>query len=262
MRHIIFDDTPHTHEITINEKTPTITFSLRPDLAKFVVELLSGTNRHAEYYEKECGLTSFIPPTQSCWGFGNIFELIETESSWIIWECKLPYKPSWKKLDEISATISDLAMAISMFENEEEPTDTHQFFVIDMMVVKSHDYLNGGSLSFFYSREVLNFAITIWSEREKYDAIMNAMKRFYGHLAGKKDLKLMRDDFYVGQYQGILRCPTFRCPGNCACIAPVHMTRGDAGGAGYVPHNMDSKIQQLTILAGVVKLANMARKGD
>ncbi|KKQ46139.1 MAG: hypothetical protein US63_C0006G0016 [Candidatus Moranbacteria bacterium GW2011_GWC2_37_8] len=260
MRHIIFNDIPHTHEIIINEETATISFSLRPDLNQFVKELLCGTNRHADYFEKECGFSKFIPPSESSWGYGKVLSLVDSPgNSWITWECKLPYKPSWKKQDEISASISDLTTVISLFEPKDETFDVNQFFAIDLVVVKSHDYFNGGSFSFFYSKEVLDFAATIWNDGEKYSAVMNSMKKFYAHLAGKRLSYTLRDDFYIGQYQANVRCPTFRCPGNCACISPEHFTREDSYGVRYQPHNVDSKVQQLTLLAGVIKLANMAR---
>lgn len=262
MKHMIFNDVPHTHEITINEDAISISFSLRPDLNEFVKKLLGGTNRHAEFYEKECGLSKYIPPNESTWGYGKIFKLElkkVSDNSWVTWECKLPQKPDWKKLDEISASISDLAIAISLFDPMDEVFDSHQFMSLECVIVKSHNCLNGGSFSFFYSKEVLDYTVTIWEDEEKYFGIMDCMKKFYGRMAGKRDLDIMRHDFHIGQYQANPRCPTFRCPGNCACISPEHLSRTDEYGARYVPHNIDSKIQQLTLLAGVIKLANIAR---
>jgi hypothetical protein len=130
---------------------------------------------------------------------------------------------------------------------------------IDCLLVKSHDYRNGGAFSFFYSREVLDYCETIWHQHERYDGIVDCMKKFYARLAGKKDYSIMRHDFHIGQFQRNPRCPTFSCPGDCACIGPDHYTEKENNGARYVPHNIDTKVQQLTLLTGAIKLANMAR---
>lgn len=268
MRHIIFESVPHTHEIVIDEENAIISFSLRPNLNDFVFQLLGGTNMRAEYTAKECKISAFIKPNEKGWGYGRVFQLgkSQVENDWVTWDCKLPYRPDWKKLDEISASISDLSVAISLFESKGEEFKDHQFLSLDCVIVKSQDYLNGGSFSFFYSKEVLDFAATIWGdnwiESEKYLAILNCMKKIYAHVAGKKYFYMMRDDFHIGQHQANPRWPTFRVPGDCACISPEQHSFDEDYGARYSPHNVDSKIQQLSLLVGVIKLANMARKAE
>lgn len=261
MKNILFEDVQHTHETVIDEDNAVFYFSLHPALNQWVLDLLSRRTHYNEVHEGY-GLSKMIPPHETGWGYGKVLALsdYQGEHDWITWQCKLPEKPDWQRLDEIAATLHDLSVAISLFDKHVE-TAKHQFFEIDCIIVKSHDYLNSGSFSFMYSREVLGFAAAIWDKRNGYyQSLISCMQKVYARLAGKQLERILRDDFYIGMHQENPHWPFFRVPGNCACIAPEHFTHLSDKGARYHPHNLDSKIQQLSLLAGVVKLANLARQ--
>lgn len=255
MKHILFSSIPRTHEIIIDEDAMVWRFILRPDLYQFIVGMFG--NRKC-YYE---GLSDFIQPTESSWGYGEVFtDKGVREDLWIIYECLLPKKPSTKKLIEVAASINDLAAIMSIFEPVDDTDgDVHQLLSLEFILPRSNNHFNGGAFSFFYSKEVLDYAATIWHDKGKYQSIIVCMQKTYLHLAGRREANLMRHDFQVGCYQENLRLPTFRCPGNCACISPEQFVDEDDFGVRYVPHNIDTKIQQFTLLAGILKLAEMAR---
>ncbi|MEI8360710.1 MAG: hypothetical protein WCG01_01075 [bacterium] len=270
MKNLIFNDLPQTHEIIIDENVPAFYFCLEPGLNDYVVKFLNDPSVDIESFQLGYGLCDFVRPNDSSWGYGSALKLKKSldgvDKSWIIWECKIPLTPTSERLDEISATINHLTTAISLFETGETESDINQFLIIDYVTVKSHDYLNNGSFVFTYSGEVLDFAKSIWnnhfSNNSSYMAIINTMVKVYVQLTSSREARLSKADFYVGQYHGELCWPTFRVPGNCACISPDHFTGLEDRGARYAPHNVDTKIQQLSLLAGVVKLANLARENQ
>lgn len=255
MKHILFSSIPNTHEIIIDEGAMAWRFILRPDLHQFVVEIFSDRKFHYE------GLSAFIQPIESSWGYGEVFTNKGVrEDSWNIYECLLPKKPNAQRLIEIAASINELASVMSIFEPiDNDSGSVHQFISLEFILPRSNDHFNGGAFSFFYSKEVLDYAATIWHDEKKYKSIIACMQKTYLHLAGRREANLMRHDFYIGYYQENPRLPTFRCPGNCACISPEQSVDKDAFGVRYVPHNVDTKIQQFTLLVGVLKLAEMAR---
>jgi hypothetical protein len=131
---------------------------------------------------------------------------------------------------------------------------------ISNMTFFSKEHFHGGAFSFDYSKQVLNFCKKIWEDEKLYDSVLGSMKKIYHHLSGRE--KIWDGSFYIGQSQGNPRWPFFRCPGDCACIGPDHNWEGDEYGSGFYSHNVDTKIQQLTLLAGAIKLANLAREDE
>lgn len=264
MRLITFEDVPHTHEIVIDEREMAIMFYLRPDLDEFITQKLGGINRRKDFNEKEYGLCKFILPTYKFWGYGEIFERCGSRpgSDWEVLRCKLPNKPERHILFDLVASMDDLGMAISLFDPAEERVMAKQLMMLECLTVKSHTGFDGGSFSFAYAKDVLDFAESIWSEECDYSAVKaieDCMKKVYTSLSGKDLTSQEAREFYVNPNQGHQRLPTFNCPGDRTCAIPECSNADKDRGVRYSTHNVDTKIQQLALLTGAIKLANMAR---
>jgi hypothetical protein len=259
MKNIEFDDKPLSFEIIIDEDAAVIYFSLHPTLNSQMTSVISGFE--FEDSDERFRMTKFILPKDSGWGYGKVFKRSEKycADDWVCWECSLPYKPFAQKIIEIALSMSYLVTAICINDNDSLPASQNQYLELNYLT-RGKDISNGGAFSFAYSREVLDYN-KYWVENEpkREDDILNCMRKIYTHLAGKRLSRNMESDFNIGLFHAESRFPTFRVPGNCACIGPSEYSSPRYPGARYVPHNIDSKIQQLSLLSGVIKLANMAR---
>lgn len=267
MNNILFNDVPLFCEVIFDDKAVSISFCLCPKANDFLCEVLGGENRIADFLRKGgYKLSEFIQPNKKGWGFGKVFRLNNKKSieeGWITWECVFPSTPGWQRLEEIAGSIWQLSMALSIFEQKEIlQTQKLQLFRIDSMAINSGKHFHGSAFSFTYSRQVLDFATKIWSDEQLFEVIKKSMRKAYTRLTGggPRLIKLMEGEFYLGQSQNNPRWPYFRVPGDCACIGPDHRFNEREYGSGYFSHNVDTKIQQLTLLAGIIKLANSARE--
>ncbi len=263
---ITIENVPLMHEISIDLKEFCFIFHVCPGLAEFVKKTVSVANSLSEIYESKHHVRSFVKPGKKTWGHGRLIREREDAifDKWERWEIAIPFKARQLRLMEISANLSILSTLFCIYDGEVDGTGLNQFLTIDSVGVAMINQMLGGAFSFSLSKEVLDYTANIWgdaewSKSERYQVLMDCMMRVYARLSGATRIKQYLCSSFYGQYRDMPRCAHFLCPGDCACIAPSEYSVFDEFGVSFSPHNTDTKIQQLTLLAVAIKLANMAR---
>ncbi|MDD5083687.1 MAG: hypothetical protein PHT88_01950 [Candidatus Moranbacteria bacterium] len=255
---------PLYYEIVFDAETFSLSFVLHPKANDHFLRTMRDPLRIITGLEQNLHLSTFTYPQSESFGFGDAFRRSAepfVEEGWATWTCILPQHPDGKKLREISASIWCITTVASLLDrlpltttNKQLP-QLLQFLTIDEMVTYMDRGQDSGAFGFTYSKQVLDFCATIWDNEAWCDTVLGSMVRTYAHLTGE-DLTARDPSFVFDISKGDTHLPYFKCPGNCAC---VHISSfHDAGGAKYCAHNVDTKMQQLTLLAGIITLANLA----
>ncbi|MCX6731489.1 MAG: hypothetical protein NTX55_00665, partial [Candidatus Parcubacteria bacterium] len=130
-----------------------------------------------------------------------------------------------------------------------------QLLVVETMFRKE---MHGGSLWGEYSVPLVNWLSALGNERTEITDMTQAMIVAYTHMMGDKFLSC--HDFWavVENQRGWLNV---NCPGNACGLNPScghEWKYGD--GYEFTCHNVDSPVQQLTLLAGLAALHDRARR--
>ena len=93
-------------------------------------------------------------------------------------------------------------------------------------------------------------------EMAKFPNIEKVMRDVYARMIGEKDY-LAYEFKAVIHHDGAFHLSV---PGNACGIDPDGSSRIEQEGYGYLPHNVDSTVQQLSILSGLAALNDLARR--
>ena len=105
--------------------------------------------------------------------------------------------------------------------------------------------------------------LCVWLSQQEHDSdsleIVEAMKKVFWHMSSRPD----PDSFDYVRFRAWMRQPKWinlDCPGNACGLDPddygnLSLERG----YGLAPHNVDTPIQQLTLLSGLAALCQLAR---
>lgn len=257
------------YEIYFDEKDMAIIFSLPMIVFSFVCSVIKRSDDIVSFGQIH-GFDKFIPPAEGGWGFGKIFILSQDNpirEGWMEWKCFMPASPDDKRLQEISATIGLLVVALNKFSAQGDlgfETAESQFLSIENFLdVSDYRYFDERGFSFFYSKQVLNFCQSLWVNRglQAIATVMENMKKTYRYLTGIHCQKSLEElCFSAEQFHDNPQLITLRCPGAGACyIAPNEHFHNDFGIKFSTREDVTTEIQRFTLLAGVITLANLAR---
>ena len=138
-----------------------------------------------------------------------------------------------------------------------------QLMTIDLLMVSSDTLYGSGGMGFSYALPVLEFCRRIWSDETLYAKIIEVMQKTWIHLSGEKKLKSWdKNSFLISACMRDERLVLLKCPGNCASVGTSSRLLGDDDkGMDFSSHNVETKYEQITLLAGAIKIANLARRG-
>ncbi|MBU6370622.1 MAG: hypothetical protein KGH93_00560 [Patescibacteria group bacterium] len=202
-----------------------------------------------------------IPDGKSKWGFADCLAPLVTEDpSWGGYVCELPAMfgalESEKDLPwAVRATLAILFTALWLFEGDTK-CDRPQLMLVEGLRVDREMY--GGALSV-----TLTPAVSRWLSRQEDHSSLVEVER----AMQKTDRHLWNNPRFIPrvyEFRAACRQPKWinlTVPGNACGLDPSSYS-DETPERGYclAPHNTDSSIQQLTLLAGLAKLHELVRR--
>ncbi len=195
----------------------------------------------------------FISPDERAWGFGStIVTGALDERGWRTINCEFP-KPvrdefPWERLYTVSFTLQLVFDHLNAGGNKTAES-RRQCFSVALFTGRE---AWGGGIGAKLSPSTVRWLRSI--DQPVIDRINADMARLGQRLFGPKFAR--KDEFQVWlRSDGI---PIFNCPGDACDLSPT----GDNydPGCELSPHNTDTPMQQLTLLAGLAALCQEARK--
>lgn len=252
------DIIPACYDLTLEGTT--LLFHVHPRGAEVLKQVLNGPVPLVSVLREELSLPKFIPPTEEQWGFGKILTCRQSAlSGWILYQCPLPVvlgpqigdEANWQEAFAVSATLQVLfrALVLEVLEGERDSL-LPQLLFIDGMVARGG--MHGGSL-----HATLCPPLCTWLSQQEDNSecpeIVEAMKRVFEHMSGREE----------SEFRAWLRQPKWinlSCPGDACGLDPdgyndLSLERGYT----LSPHNVDTPIQQFTLLSGLAVLCQLAR---
>lgn len=163
------------------------------------------------------------------------------------------YSIDWQIGHTISATFTVVFLFLSLFYDKETKCLSSQLMTVETRTAVG---LHGGSLGGIFSIDLVNWMSSFapnFTIVEMVDAMMTA----YGHMFAEKLDQFERFRASIDYENGWLNVD---CPGNACGLNPSHSSVGKGHGYEFTPHNVDTCMQQLTLLAGLAALHDKARK--
>ncbi|MFO0704845.1 MAG: hypothetical protein U0517_02620 [Candidatus Andersenbacteria bacterium] len=225
--------------------------------------------------KEQLQLAEFSPPTRPAWGFGQSLRFAEPQhrphtrhsEDWPVIECRyerilasLISTPGQNGYMQRGYEISGSLQALFQALNAHQPPAMGEFSqqLVIRLTADRQDHASLGADVAALARWQLCHASSVRGALVK--SVRAAMSEAYGVLRDRRLVFL--EDFRVKLEQGLLN---LTCPGNACGLVPECPTSPVATSAeqfvtneriGYelVPHNTDSPLQQLTLLAGLAQL--------
>lgn len=227
----------------------------------------------------------FIPPREKVWGFGEVLEQFPQErDDWISYHCDLPVilsaeqvkwqgndsgfygERNWERAEQVTVTLKVLFEALWLFEEQaaekEIIKNQVQLLIIEGMRVESG--LHGSSFSVKLSKRFCN-----WLKKQIGDKEYKAFEHLHLPEAERAMTEAHfqiwqkpLDRYDLRRHEVVCHPPKsihLSCPGNACGLDPEY-SRTEDWGYMLQPHNVDSRIQQLTLLAGIAKLHDLVRQ--
>lgn len=186
---------------------------------------------------------------------------VPDERGWVSYHCPLPiYKKQGEKhISErststaVRTTLSILFELLNLDPEEDTKYEIPQLVVVDNFLVQEER--NGSSLSAIITPAMIPFLSN--PESDSLKSIEEVMRTADEHMwQEKKRSKLFESDFRVHFYKS----PKIHLSvqGDACGLDPAHYS-GIGCGYRLVPHNVDSGIQQLSLLMGLARLHELGR---
>ena len=156
---------------------------------------------------------------------------------------------------EICASLAILFEYLGYVSESDTGASRNQLLTVSTTLRLS---MHGGSLSGHYSRILVD-----WMSAQGYPvaipAMEQAMREAWERMMGADQVKLERYYFraQIDHKNGWLNVT---CPGNACGLNPNHLEPRPGRGYEFSCHNVDSSIQQLTLLASLGALHDVVRK--
>jgi hypothetical protein len=214
----------------------------------------------------EIDLPHFAKPVNgrwgSRWGFGGILAKTGEEPDWVSYRCPLPILK--RQEDEAKEAALDHPFAASatlkiffekMYDSDEETgSELPQLLAIEGMRVERGDY---GSLFWVFVGKVLVPWLANHSDNSAISEMISAMA------SANRFMFPSDNPINLSSFQAKFTKPksiALECPGNVCSLAPKGACNESDNGYKLIPHNIDDPLQQLTLLVGVAKMYELARK--
>lgn len=257
-RSILLSALPRWYDLRIRDQS--FVLKIHPE----VVEEIRGRVERIVDHKKLERFTGRVFAKRGRWGFGATFRTLTIDQSdWLVVECKLPFGEN-KKAKDCARTLALLLQAARFCENEIHTSSQNQQLLV-VTGLLGEDTQSGWDLSLDIGKKL--FAWTLANSKQMNKEIIDEMKKVWMRLEGRRTLKHWAEDkfqAYLHPNGGLY----LQVPGNAADLCPAigselgsfdDLKESDHyNGYCLVPHNIDSPLQQLSLLAGVLKLQDVA----
>jgi len=254
-------DSEVLYDLSFENKPATLKVALSLASVDVVKKLLMPGVPRVDVLKQQLNLLDFIPPTEKVWGYGKFLEWSRpNRKGWITLACKLPVVIRGERVSQltglsISASFGALFAALACVDKV-ETGEPRQLVAIEFFNTGTRLY--GCSLLASLTPRFVSWLSTE-EETHHWKEVAAAMAAAYFALwPGSRKFCSEKSDF-----RPMLRKPYWvhlDVPGNACGLDPEgHDFVEEGYGYELVPHNTDSAIQQLTLLAGLARLNQMAR---
>lgn len=262
MFYIVVNDFPCWYHLSFEQNTLFIYIHLHVKAKMF--ELLTPNSPLPGDLQNSLGIPEFSFD-ETCWGFGGNLQWEDSaDKKWCKVKAAYPLvqrddfgltSQSWTELYSLSASLQILFLPLEM--NDVQTDALHvQPFTLSLTTFRG---LSGGSLEASLSPSCCKWLSENFAD-QRLRQVEEKMVQAYAHLWGKKVRARDRDDFLT-----YCRHPHWlhlNVPGNACGLDPAEHSDFDfkysnIRGCRLTPHNTDSPLQQLSLLAGLAELSNM-----
>jgi hypothetical protein len=201
------------------------------------------------------GIPFIFPREVGGWGFGEVLTLRNsTGGDWLIWKCPLPrdFGGDWKKIYAVAATLEIVFCFLRFFENQADYY-LNQLLLVEIALRKSGTC----GMEVLLSPQLTEWVAGNIQTDKNYSPVLEAMKAAYSTMIGHNRETDFRAE--IADPQMIY----LSVPGNACSLANDPMRSEDwEKGVRLGPHNVDSPLRLLTLLAGVFQLYLKANQGS
>ncbi len=260
-----YDNKPTVYDLGVGVGSKSLTISIHNEVLANIQDLLSKpTIPLLASLRKQLQLPEFIRlGEQPLWGFGPVLgNLPSKKDNYSLVECQLPIvnktvdfrKANWETAYATSATLNLLFSYLETLDDIEIPDNG--FYQLVHAQLLTAEGMHGGSLFVTLAKTLMPWLASQPNESGSRN-IGNVMKLAYEHMVGHNNI-FDQSDFRVWFRQP--KWVNLSVPGNACGLDPTDYY--DRQGEGYrlSPHNVDSPVQQLTLLMGVAAICESARK--
>lgn len=253
---IVFEDRPAWYELGYQDRALILKVT---DQAYAKVQELA-TPTICGGIRKNLGLPPFEPPTNETWGFANKLQKpVSLEPGWHTIQCplvQLTHNSDWQPLYEISASLGVVILMLN--EHDEVQTETPgnrcQLLTLDGLRVERD--VHGGHFGISLSKPLAHW-LGQFNEKN-IDPVIDVMHEAFNHMFYRG---VERHSLNFGASVRDERWLHMHVPGSCSCLDRDGSTMHRyPEGYPLSTHNVDGPLQQLSLLAGLGRLCDLARK--
>ena len=162
------------------------------------------------------------------------------------------YQIDWRLAYSVSASFT-VFTALSEYSEIETSCRLPQLLTFRTITVRN---MHGGSLGGNYSIPLVKWLSSL-GRNTQITAMIYAMKSSYQRMLGKREYDNSYFQAYVANEKGWLNVS---CPGSACGLHPADGYLEEGEGYQFSCHNVDSPMQQLTLIAGLAALHEKARR--
>lgn len=284
IRIITQENLPRWYGLSWDSSIPAIVLSIHKDVLPEICPLHED---RVELYRKTFGFTIFQSMPDDTYGFDNAITC-SREGELLICKAKLPimrtltdkqysacdgtgnddlsereclycegtgteYAMNWKTVYAISASLGLLFRQLYL------PTTKTTSQRLQLFTIRS---ITGRGMSNCALGGMFSIALRNWSSGRGHSGpileIITAMQTAEKHMMGK--LPRFLEHYFMATVTSESGWLMISCPGNACGIHPSDTWLKDYGGYEFSSHNVDSPLQQLTLLAGLAALHDLVDK--
>lgn len=287
MRILTREEVPCWYELSWREKESAIILRIHKDIVESIKPIPQDSPMAIGLME-EFSFASFAGNLNQDFGFESVFRFQEEQDDFVEFFIKIPvvrrktdtpcdrcdgsgkdafledreclscdgsgkeHIYDWKPAFAISASFTLLSRILE-FPEEDTSAPLPQLLTVTTMTGK---HMHGGSLGGTYG-----IAFCKWlrhlGARTNVPEVVQAMKVAYDRMVGIKEFDEHYFTAYIANENGWLNID---CPGDACGLNPSHGSIREERGYEFSCHNVDSPMQQITLLVGLAALHDKARK--
>lgn len=215
--------------------------------------------------QRKHGLPEFTSPNDGPWGFGEVLMPADPPlPNWHSWNCEWPQLDTslqnpWEPLVVTCANLEVLFTILSITKDIEVDSDIPQ--------IAEYILQSGKGMGMWGVWAGLAPTATHWLHQfpanTHHVSASEAMLAAWKHLCGEQNRPMAAYDHHtvyaITRYPGAL---SFHCPGQACDLGTMNsdITADPSYGYALSPHNVDTPMQQLTLLTGLVSICQNIRQ--
>lgn len=278
------ENRPAIYELSVETNNQSLIVSIQQEAYSEVQKLLQGVGLRPWFLSEDLNLPQFLRPSKSWlwWGFGPVVShMSDQRDNFSLFELALPkvvkYPPGyelaktldlpnvpweegydytlwqpdfdWNFAHAVSATLTLLFKSLSTIEipmDSEKP----QLVEVDMST-----NINNNPISVTLGRSILPYLNRRFNNSHSQKA-ENVMREAYQYMMGKDEFSMNRFEVLFRENRWV----NLIVPGDACGLNPDGYYNTDQEGYTIYPHNVDSVVQQLTLLMGIAAIHQEARE--